>query len=48
MELEKTIQEHRTRLNENLKSVDLGFWNKKGEYIKDVQIIDMSKEVENE
>lgn len=47
MDLENPIQEYRP-LNENLKSVDLGFWSINGEYVEDIQKIDISKEVGNE
>jgi hypothetical protein len=45
MELEETILNHRNKLNSSLpRPVDLGFWNKDGEYIEDIQEIDLEKE----
>ena len=43
-ELEQVVIRHINHLNENLKSIDLGFWNKKGEYVEDIQEIDLTKE----
>lgn len=44
-ELEQVIIQHRNHLNQSLpKPVDLGFWNKDGEYIEDIQEIDLEKE----
>ncbi len=31
-------------MNPQVKYVDLGFWNQKGEYIEDIQEVDFSKE----
>lgn len=44
-ELEQTIIQHRLHLNNSLpKPIDLGFWNKQGEYVEDIQEIDLMKE----
>ena len=47
MEFQKFIEEVRQRLNSSLpdfRTVDLGFWNKSGEYEPDYQIVDMRRE----
>lgn len=36
--------ERKIKVTEYLKNVDIGFWNKDGEYIEDIQKIDLSKE----
>lgn len=44
-ELEQVIIQHRNHLNQSLpQPIDLGFWNKDGEYIEDIQEVELDKE----
>lgn len=44
-ELEMVILRHKNHLNSSLpEPVDLGFWNKQGKYIEDIQEVDLTKE----
>lgn len=47
MEFQKFIEECRQRLNSSLpdfRTVDLGFWDKNGEYKADIQIVRIEDE----